>query len=43
MNNVILTGRLVREPELRYVQNSCNTVANFKLAVDKGLSRDKKQ
>lgn len=42
MNNVVLIGRLTRDPELRYVQNSGNAVCQFTLAVDKGLSRDKK-
>ncbi len=43
MNNVVLIGRLVRDPELRYVPVSGRAVANFTLAVDKGLSRDKRQ
>lgn len=41
MNNVTLTGRLTRDPELRYVPSG-TAVANFSLAVDKGLSKDKK-
>lgn len=43
MNNVILTGRLTRDPELRYIPGSGQAVTKFSLAVDKGLSRDKKQ
>ncbi len=43
MNNVTLIGRLTRDPELRYVAGSGNAVAQFTLAVDKRLSRDKKQ
>lgn len=44
MNNVVLMGRLARDPELRYVQANGNTaVARFTLAVDKNLSRDKRQ
>lgn len=43
MNNVVLIGRLVRDPELRYIPSSGMAVANFTLAVDRGLSRDKKQ
>ena len=44
MNNVVLMGRLTRDPELRYVQTSGNTaVARFSLAVDKNLSREKRQ
>lgn len=42
MNNVILIGRLTRDPELRYTQGG-TAVATFTLAVDKGLSREKKQ
>lgn len=44
MNNVILMGRLTRDPELRYLQGGDgNAVARFTIAVDKQLSRDKKQ
>ncbi len=43
MNNVVLIGRLTRDPELRYIPNSGNAVSTFTLAVDKNLSRDKKQ
>ncbi len=43
MNNVVLTGRLVRDPELRFVSGSGMAVAQFTIAVDKNLSRDKKQ
>lgn len=43
MNNVVLIGRLTKDPELRYLPNADNrAVARFTLAVDKGLSRDKK-
>ncbi len=42
MNNVVLIGRLTRDPELRYLPNGGNAVARFTLAVDKQLSRDKK-
>jgi single-strand DNA-binding protein len=43
MNQVVLIGRLVRDPELRFIAGSGRAVANFTLAVDKsGLSRDKK-
>jgi single-strand DNA-binding protein len=40
MNNVVLSGRLVRDPEARVVGQSNN--ASFTLAVDKNLSKDKK-
>ena len=43
MNNVVLIGRLTRDPELRYLPNSGTPVANFSLAVDKQLSKEKKQ
>ena len=43
MNNVILTGRLVADPELRYLPNGGIAVTNFTLAVDKGLSKAKKE
>ncbi len=43
MNNVTLIGRLTRDPELRYVQGSGNAVAQFTLAVDKRLSKEKRQ
>ena len=42
MNNVVLIGRLVKDPELRYIPNSGTPVATFTLAVDKNLSKDKK-
>lgn len=42
-NTVILLGRLVRDPELRYIQGSGQAVCRFTLAVDKNLSREKKQ
>lgn len=43
MNNVVLIGRLTRDPDLRYIPQTGTAVAKFGLAVDKGLSRDKKQ
>lgn len=42
MNSVNLIGRLVRDPELRYTQSQ-QAVCTFTLAVDKGLSRDKRE
>lgn len=42
MNNVVLIGRLTRDPELRYLQTG-TAVCTFTLAVDKNLSREKKQ
>jgi len=43
MNNVVLIGRLTRDPELRYIPGSGTAVARFGVAIDKGLSREKKQ
>lgn len=41
MNKVILTGRLVRDPEVRYSQGEKQTaVANWTLAVDRRFKRD---
>lgn len=42
MNSVNLIGHLVRDPELRYTQSQM-AVCTFTLAVDKGLSRDKRE
>lgn len=42
MNNVVLIGRLVRDPELRFVPGTGMAVANFTMAIDKGLTREKK-
>lgn len=41
-NLVVLIGRLTRDPELRYTQGG-SAVCTFTLAVDRGLSRQKKQ
>ena len=43
MNNVVLIGRLTRDPELRYTASTGTPVATFTLAVDRELSREKKQ
>ena len=43
MNNVALIGRLTRDPELRYIPGSGTAVTKFSLAVDKNLSKEKKQ
>ncbi|MBQ6856464.1 MAG: single-stranded DNA-binding protein, partial [Lachnospiraceae bacterium] len=41
MNNVILMGRLVRDPEIRYGQNNGKAVCRYTLAVDRyGSSQD---
>jgi len=43
LNNVVLIGRLTRDPELRYIPNTGTAVSTFSLAVDKQVSREKKQ
>lgn len=43
MNSVTLIGRLTRDPELRYLPNGGTAICRFSLAVDKDLSKDKKQ
>ena len=40
MNNVVLIGRLTRDPEVRYAASTQMAVARFSLAVDRG-GRDK--
>lgn len=43
MNNVALIGRLTRDPELRFIAGSGTPVTQFTLAVDKNLSKEKRQ
>lgn len=43
MNNVNLIGRLTRDPELKYIPGSGTAVANFTLAIDRGLSKQQKR
>ena len=43
MNNTIMMGRLVRDPQINYVENGKGdemAVANFRLAVDRKFSDD---
>lgn len=42
MNNVILTGRIAKDLELRYTQNG-KAYCRLTIAVDRGLSKEKKQ
>ena len=35
MNNVVLVGRLTRDPELKYIPGSGAAVTNFAIAVDR--------
>ncbi len=39
MNNVILVGRLTKDPEMRYAQGSNLAVAHFTLAVDRPVQK----
>lgn len=43
MNTVVLIGRLTRDPELRYIPGSGTAICRFTLAIDRNLSKDKKQ
>lgn len=42
MNNAILIGRAVRDPELRYIPSGTATTS-FTIAIDRQLSKEKKQ
>lgn len=42
MNTVILTGRIAKDLELKYTQSS-KIYCRFTLAVDRGMSKEKKQ
>ena len=42
MNKVFLIGRLTKDPDLRYTQSG-QAVVSFSLAVDRGLSKQKRQ
>jgi single-strand DNA-binding protein len=43
MNTVILIGRLTRDPELRYLPGNGQAVTRYSLAVDKNVSKQKRQ
>lgn len=43
MNSVSLMGRLTRDPELRYTANTQMANARFVVAVNRKLSKEKKQ
>lgn len=38
MNSVVLIGRLVADPELRYIPSTGKAVATFSMAVDRGFT-----
>ena len=40
MNNVVMMGRLTRDPEIRYSQGTGNAIATYSLAVDRKFKRD---
>lgn len=39
MNKVVLTGRITRDPEIRYTQNGLSNL-RFSIAVDRAIARD---
>ena len=41
MNNVVLIGRLTKDPELQYIPGTETAVAKFTLAVDRPQSKEK--
>lgn len=41
MNNVVLIGRLTKDPEVRYIPETQNAVASFTIAVDRPFSKEK--
>lgn len=43
MNHVTLIGRLTRDPELSYTKGTGTPMTKFSVAVDKRLSKEKKQ
>jgi len=43
INSVVLIGRLAKDPELSFVPSSGLAVAKVNLAVDKDMSKDKKE
>lgn len=43
MNNIMLIGRATKDPELKYLPNGGTAVSTFSIAVDKQLSKEKKQ
>lgn len=40
MNNIVITGRLTRDPEVKYSQSG-KAIATFSVAVDRPFSKDK--
>ena len=42
MNSVNLIGRITRDPDVRYIQQSNTAVARFAIAIDRGKDKDGK-
>lgn len=43
MNNVILVGRLTRDPEIQYIGNESTALTKFNLAVDRNYTNPDKE
>ena len=43
LNSVSLVGRLTRDPDLRYVKETGTAICKLNLAVDRGLSKEKRE
>lgn len=43
MNNVVLIGRMVRDPEVRYTPSTQKAVARFTLAIDRPVGQGKEK
>lgn len=43
MNNVVLIGRLTRDPEVRYTPDSQMAIATFSVAIDRPGKRDQEK
>lgn len=43
MNMIMLTGRLVKDPEVRYIPDTQRAVASFCIAVDRPTKGDEKK
>ena len=40
MNNIVIAGRLTKDPELKYIPTTGKAVANFSVAVNRRFKRD---
>lgn len=41
MNSVVLIGRLTRDPEIKYISDNQTAVANFTVAIDRPMAKEK--